>query len=39
MGNLGKQSIGLDLKSPEGCAVLWRLLEGADVFMKASAPA
>ncbi len=34
MGNLGKQSIGLDLKSPEGCAVLWRLLEGADVFME-----
>ena len=34
MGNLGKRSIGLDLKSPEGCAVLWRLLEGADVFME-----
>ncbi len=34
MGNLGKQSIGLDLKSPEGCAVLWRLLEGADIFME-----
>ena len=34
MGNLGKQSIGLDLKSPEGCAVLWRLLDGADVFME-----
>jgi crotonobetainyl-CoA:carnitine CoA-transferase CaiB-like acyl-CoA transferase len=34
MGNLGKQSIGLDLKSPEGCAILWRLLEGADVFME-----
>ena len=34
MGNLGKQSIGLDLKSPEGCAVLWRLLEGADVFLE-----
>ena len=34
MGNLGKQSIGLDLKSPEGCSVLWRLLEGADVFME-----
>jgi crotonobetainyl-CoA:carnitine CoA-transferase CaiB-like acyl-CoA transferase len=34
MGNLGKQSIGLDLKSPDGCAVLWRLLEGADVFME-----
>ncbi len=34
MGNLGKQSIGLDLKSPAGCDVLWRLLEGADVFME-----
>lgn len=34
MGNLGKQSIGLDLKSPEGCAVLWRLLEGAGVFLE-----
>jgi crotonobetainyl-CoA:carnitine CoA-transferase CaiB-like acyl-CoA transferase len=34
MGNLGKQSIGLNLKSPEGCAILWRLLEGADVFME-----
>ncbi len=34
MGNLGKQSIGLNLKSSEGCAVLWRLLEGADIFME-----
>lgn len=34
MGNLGKQSIGLDLKSAAGCAVLWRLLEGADIFME-----
>jgi crotonobetainyl-CoA:carnitine CoA-transferase CaiB-like acyl-CoA transferase len=34
MGNLGKQSIGLDLKSPEGCGILWRLLEGADVFIE-----
>ena len=34
MGNLGKQSIGLDLKSEAGCAILWRLLEGADVFME-----
>jgi len=34
MGNLGKKSIGLNLKSPDGCAVLWRLLEGADVFME-----
>ncbi|WP_428488904.1 CaiB/BaiF CoA transferase family protein [Rhodopila sp.] len=38
MGNLGKQSIGVDLKSPVGCAVLWRLLEGADVFMEGFRP-
>src|SRR5271156_3662263 len=38
MGNLGKRSIGLDLKSPEGCAVLWRLLEGADVFLEGFRP-
>ncbi|HEY0184978.1 MAG TPA: CoA transferase [Rhodopila sp.] len=38
MGNLGKQSIGLDLKSPEGCAVLWRLLEDADVLMEGFRP-
>jgi crotonobetainyl-CoA:carnitine CoA-transferase CaiB-like acyl-CoA transferase len=34
MGNLGKQSIGLDLKSDEGRSILWRLLDGADVFME-----
>lgn len=38
MGNLGKRSIALDLKTPEGCAVLWRLLEGADVFMEGFRP-
>jgi crotonobetainyl-CoA:carnitine CoA-transferase CaiB-like acyl-CoA transferase len=38
MGNLGKRSIALDLKRPEGCAVLWRLLEGADVFMEGFRP-
>ena len=38
MGNLGKRSIGIDLKSPDGCAVLWRLLEGADVFMEGFRP-
>ncbi|PPQ35316.1 CaiB/BaiF CoA transferase family protein [Rhodopila globiformis] len=38
MGNLGKQSIGLDLKSPKGRAVLWRLLDGADVFMEGFRP-
>ncbi len=38
MGNLGKQSICLDLKSPEGRDVLWRLLDGADVFMEGFRP-
>ncbi len=38
MGNLGKRSVGLDLKSPEGCAILWRLLEGADVFLEGFRP-
>jgi crotonobetainyl-CoA:carnitine CoA-transferase CaiB-like acyl-CoA transferase len=38
MGNLGKRSIALDLKSSEGCAVLWRLIEGADVFMEGFRP-
>jgi crotonobetainyl-CoA:carnitine CoA-transferase CaiB-like acyl-CoA transferase len=38
MGNLGKQSIALDLKSAEGCKILWRLLESADVFMEGFRP-
>ncbi len=38
MGNLGKRSIGLDLKCADGCAVLWRLLEGADVFLEGFRP-
>jgi len=29
--NRGKRSLALDLKAPEGQAVLWRLLDGADV--------
>lgn len=32
IGNVGKRSIALDLKAEAGKAVLWRLLEGADVF-------
>ncbi len=32
--NLGKRSIALDLKAKAGCAVLWRLLCKADVFIQ-----
>lgn len=32
--NRNKRSIALDLKSPEGCEVAWRLIEGADVVME-----
>ncbi len=38
MGNLGKRSIALDLKQEEGAALLWRLLEGADVFLEGFRP-
>ena len=38
VGNLGKRSIALDLKSEQGKAVLWRLLEGADVFLEGFRP-
>src|SRR5690606_32420460 len=37
-GNLGKRSIALDLKSEEGKQVLWRLIQGADVFMEGFRP-
>jgi crotonobetainyl-CoA:carnitine CoA-transferase CaiB-like acyl-CoA transferase len=37
-GTLGKRSLALDLKTTEGQAVLWRLLEGADVFMEGLRP-
>tara|TARA_B100000315_G_scaffold175384_1_gene163901 strand:- start:636 stop:1811 length:1176 start_codon:yes stop_codon:yes gene_type:complete len=32
--NLGKRSIALDLKSEEGVAVVWRMIEDADVFIE-----
>ena len=38
IGNLGKRSVGLDLKDDAGKAVLWRLLEGADVFIEGFRP-
>ena len=32
--NAGKRSIAVDLTSAEGCDILWRLLEDADVFIQ-----
>ncbi len=36
--NLGKRSIALDLKQHAGREVLWRLIEGADVFLQGFRP-
>jgi crotonobetainyl-CoA:carnitine CoA-transferase CaiB-like acyl-CoA transferase len=36
--NFGKRSIVLDLKSPEGKNVLWRLIAGADVLLEGFRP-
>src|SRR5215475_7227073 len=36
--NVGKRSITLDLKQDAGRAVLWRLIEGADVFLQGFRP-
>jgi crotonobetainyl-CoA:carnitine CoA-transferase CaiB-like acyl-CoA transferase len=38
IGNLGKKSIAVDLKTPAGKQVLWRLLRGADVFLEGFRP-
>jgi crotonobetainyl-CoA:carnitine CoA-transferase CaiB-like acyl-CoA transferase len=38
IGNLGKRSVAIDLKNEEGKAVLWRLIEGADVFIEGFRP-
>ena len=38
IGNLGKRSIAVDLKSEAGKQVLWRLLDGADVFLEGFRP-
>jgi crotonobetainyl-CoA:carnitine CoA-transferase CaiB-like acyl-CoA transferase len=36
--NLGKRAIALDLKQPDGRAILWRLIAGADVFLQGFRP-
>jgi crotonobetainyl-CoA:carnitine CoA-transferase CaiB-like acyl-CoA transferase len=36
--NLGKRAIALDLKHTDGQAILWRLIEGADVFLQGFRP-
>jgi len=38
IGNLGKRSIAVDLKSNAGKDVVWRLLKGADVFLEGFRP-
>ena len=38
IGNLGKRSIAVDLKTEAGKEVVWRLLEGADVFLEGFRP-
>ena len=38
IGNLGKKSIAVDLKSAAGKDVVWRLLKGADVFLEGCRP-
>jgi crotonobetainyl-CoA:carnitine CoA-transferase CaiB-like acyl-CoA transferase len=37
-GTLGKRSVAVDLKTPEGQQILWRLIAGADVFMEGLRP-
>jgi crotonobetainyl-CoA:carnitine CoA-transferase CaiB-like acyl-CoA transferase len=37
-GTLGKRSLAVDLKTPEGKEILWRLIGGADVFIEGFRP-
>ena len=37
-GTMGKRSLALDLKTPEGKEILWRLIKGADVFIEGFRP-
>jgi crotonobetainyl-CoA:carnitine CoA-transferase CaiB-like acyl-CoA transferase len=37
-GTLGKRSLAVDLKTPEGKKILWRLIKGADVFIEGFRP-
>ena len=36
--NIGKRSIALDLKQQTGRDVLWRLIQGADIFVQGFRP-
>ncbi len=38
IGNMGKRSLAVDLKSAAGKEVLWRVLKGADVFLEGFRP-
>jgi crotonobetainyl-CoA:carnitine CoA-transferase CaiB-like acyl-CoA transferase len=38
IGNLGKKSIAVDLKSEAGKRIVWRMLEGADIFLEGFRP-
>src|SRR6201996_3953740 len=37
-GTMGKRSVAVDLKKPEGKAILWRLIKGADVSIEGFRP-
>jgi crotonobetainyl-CoA:carnitine CoA-transferase CaiB-like acyl-CoA transferase len=38
IGNLGKRSLAVDLKTEAGKEIVWRLLKGADVFLEGFRP-